>query len=127
MLLGLLAATCIGQFDPAAMGDECLAEAKGIALVFAEKPADGFELFVKPAGQTWHDISSIRKAALISVGSPWLVFHLGRMDRDYAVKIDMTSEKPRFEGRADADFEGYFGDEFDRSLVLNNYGLHGTY
>ena len=128
MLLGLLAATCMGQFDPAALDDDCVADAKGIALVFAERPIDGFELFVKPAGRTWLEIASIRKAATISVGSPWLVFHLGRMDRDYTVTISLDQETPKVEGRSDATFDAYFGeDDFDRSLVLNNFGLHGIY
>lgn len=102
---------------------------KGFALVFAETPSQGFELFYKDPGLQWSAVPELNRAVEDKRDQPWLVFHLGTLDADYAVSVAIALQKlPKADGAIASDFDGYFScDPLMRPETLNNFGLHDIY
>jgi len=100
---------------------------KGFALVFAERPAEGFELFFKDHGKTWEEVPAAQAAALERSKNPWLVFGYNKDASDFNLNVAMTQISPKIDTKMSTDFSGYFSDDLGESDVLNNYGLHDIY
>ena len=128
MLVGVIAAvTCFGGFGPPRTNCPQEVDAKGYALLFAECPNDGFEIFIKDSGKTWEDVTAMKTAAEEKPDNSWLVFLLGSLDMDYMVKVAMPGRKlPVADGHITTDFSGYFKADTP-SAELNNFGLHDIY
>lgn len=130
MLVGVIATvTCLGGFNPPQTMRPEETESKGYALLFAESPSNGFELFFKEAGKTWEEVIEAQAAAEKRPDNPWLIFQLESLDMDYFVRVAMKSENlPVAEGRASADFTNYFEPcSPAKPEALNNFGLQDIY
>jgi hypothetical protein len=104
-------------------------DTKGYALVFGDKQEEGFELFFKDSGKAWSDVPEAQAAADQKRDNSWLVFHLGNVNADFFVRIALQASKvPIADGRAAADFRGYFHTTDPAAPeAMNNFGLHDIY
>lgn len=127
MIVSILSAVVLtATFEPPQTTCPEDAEGKGFALVFAEKPSDGFEVFYKEKGKTWEDVPAAKSAAIERSTNPWLVFRYTNDASDFGLKVGFASEAPTLDGKMSTDFSGYFrADGTDDGL--NNFGLHDIY
>lgn len=130
MLATLIAATFLGASGLTTPVDAraCI-EATGLAVVSGTDNPAGFQLFIKPPGETWTGTSEGKRLADGCFGKPWLVLLFERNDVDYSVLIKTgDAEPPRVQAEVSDEFDSYFQRRgIASSIALNNYGLHDIY
>lgn len=128
MIVSIVSAVVLtASFEPPQTACPDDVDGKGFALVFAEKPSDGFEVFYKEKGKTWEDVPAAQTAALERTTNPWLVFRYNNDTSDFGFKVGFASEAPKVDGKLSTDFSGYFRSGTGTDEGLNNFGLQDIY